>query len=288
MNKLFQGDNLSIMRDLPDASIDLICTDPPFNTGKDWGAFDDRWQSLDKYLKFMEARVVECRRVLKDTGSLYLHCDPTASHYLKVMLDSVFGIKQFRNEIVWKRMNGGKNNLTSKYDAVTDRILFYVKTGEYVFNHPYQPFTQEHIHNTYTYNDNDGKGKYKWDKLHHGKCKEKKKYYLSNAKGISTKDIWVDIKPVGAVDSNRTGYPTQKPVALYARMIRASSNQHDVVLDPFAGSGTTLDAAQSLGRAWIGIDVGDDAIDVGDDAINVIQRRMKARHGMLLEYELIP
>ena len=93
-NNLFQGDNLTIMRDLPDASVDLICTDPPFNTGKNWGAFTDKWEGgLKGYLKFMEPRLIECRRVLKDTGSLYLHCDPAASHYLKVMLDSVFGIK---------------------------------------------------------------------------------------------------------------------------------------------------------------------------------------------------
>ena len=102
MNKLYQGDNLAILRNMPDESIDLICTDPPFNTGKDWGAFSDKWEGgLKGYLKFMEPRLEECRRVLKSTGSLYLHCDPTASHYLKVMLDSVFGIGNFRNEIVW-------------------------------------------------------------------------------------------------------------------------------------------------------------------------------------------
>ena len=94
MNQLHQGDNLQILREIPDESIDLICTDPPFNTGKNWGAFNDKWEGgLKGYLKFMEARLIECRRVLKDTGRLYLHCDPTASHYLKVMLDSVFGIK---------------------------------------------------------------------------------------------------------------------------------------------------------------------------------------------------
>ena len=102
MNTLYQGDNLTILRQIPDASVDLICTDPPFNTGKDWGAFSDKWEGgLKGYLKFMETRIEECRRVLKPTGSLYLHCDPTASHYLKVMLDGVFGIDnlQFRNEI---------------------------------------------------------------------------------------------------------------------------------------------------------------------------------------------
>ena len=103
--------------------------------------------------------------------------------------------------------------------------------------------------------------------------------YLDNSKGVRLDTIWTDIFLISS-DKERLGYPTQKPVALYQRMIKASSNQHDVVLDPFAGSGTTLDAAQSLGRQWIGI-------DIGDDAINVIQRRMEARHGMLLEYELI-
>ena len=108
MNCLHQGDNLTILRNMPDASVDLICTDPPFNTGKDWGAFNDKWEGgLKGYLKFMAARVVEMRRVLKSTGSLYLHCDPTASHYLKVMLDGVFGIKQFRNEIVWCYVSAG-------------------------------------------------------------------------------------------------------------------------------------------------------------------------------------
>ena len=127
MNQLFQGDNLTILRDMPDASVDLICTDPPFNTGKDWGAFNDKWEGgLKGYLKFMEARAVEMRRVLKDTGSLYLHCDPTASHYLKVMLDGVFGIKMFRNEIVWafRRQPYDRQKFQRTHDMV---IFVYLK-----------------------------------------------------------------------------------------------------------------------------------------------------------------
>ena len=134
MNQLFQGDNLEILHNMPGGSVDLICTDPPFNTGKDWGAFDDRWEGgLDEYLKFMEARVVEMRRVLKDTGSLYLHCDPTASHYLKVMLDGVFGIGNFRNEIVWCYTGPGSPKMR-QFNRKHDILFWYSKGKQWAFN----------------------------------------------------------------------------------------------------------------------------------------------------------
>ena len=273
MNQLFQGDNLNIMRDLPDASIDLICTDPPFNTGKDWGAFDDRWGSLDKYLKFMEPRLEECRRLLKDTGSLYLHCDPTASHYLKVMLDGVFGIKQFRNEIVWKRTYGHTVSAKHKMPTFHDIILFYAKTPKAGYNTQYKPLSDDTTKD-YKHIGKDGR-RYRKNIASKARKSIETKTYLDTNKGVPINTLWTDINRLVSLD-----YPTQKPVALYARMIKASSNQHDVVLDPFAGSGTTLDAAQSLGRQWIGI-------DIGDDAIKTIESRLRDRHGMLLEYELI-
>ena len=254
MNQLFQGDNLEILHNMPGGSVDLICTDPPFNTGKDWGAFDDRWEGgLDEYLKFMEARAVEMRRVLKDTGSLYLHCDPTASHYLKVMLDGVFGIKQFRNEIIWCYTGASrqdKNHFPRKHDA----IYYYSKSDKAKFHNdkvriPYKKLSPKGFNNTLS--------------------PEELREYLDRGKVVE--DYWVDIHRNVKID-----YPTQKPVALYARMIKASSNQHDIVLDPFAGSGTTLDAAHTLGRHWIGI-------DIGDAAIETIQERMRNRHG--LEYD---
>ena len=155
MNTLYQGDNLAILRSLPDASVDLICTDPPFNTGRDWGAFDDRWEGgLKEYLKFMEARVVECRRVLKDTGSLYLHCDPTASHYLKVMLDGVFGIKQFRNEIVWQRTSS--NNSGEHFGRVHDIILSYSKSDNRVWHDIHTSHNPNYIESHYVYSDEFG------------------------------------------------------------------------------------------------------------------------------------
>ena len=280
MNYLYQGDNLTILRDLPSASIDLICTDPPFNTGKNWGAFNDKWEGgLKGYLKFMEPRLVECRRVLKDTGSLYLHCDPTASHYLKVMLDGVFGIKQFRNEIVWKRYNTRPNCATAKYVTNKDSIFLYSKSNKYYFNPIRIPLSEEQKK---WYNKTDENGRRysaPFGKISDGDPNRRK--YLDEHEGVAVTDLWVETElTLRSTSKERLGYPTQKPVALYERIIKASSNQGDTVLDPFAGSGTTLDAAQSLGRAWIGI-------DQSSEAINVIQKRMESRHSMLLEYEMI-
>ena len=259
MNQLYHGDNLSILRDMPSESVDLICTDPPFNTGKDWGAFNDKWEGgLKGYLKFMEQRVIECRRVLKGTGSLYLHCDPTASHYLKVMLDTVFGIKQFQNEIVWyyKNASRGRKRLAKAHDA----IFWYSKTSDFIFNvdEIRMPFDSQMTEWRYK------QPKYKNKTKPNGKIPD---------------DV-ITMANINNMAKERLGYPTQKPVALYERMIKASSNQGDVVLDPFAGSGTTLDAAHALGRHWIGI-------DESSEAINVIQKRMESRHSMLLEYEMI-
>ena len=270
MNTLYQGDNLSIMRDLPDASVDLICTDPPFNTGKDWGAFNDKWEGgLKGYLKFMEPRLEECRRVLKDTGSLYLHCDPTASHYLKVMLDGVFGIDNFRNEIVWHYLfsRPRKQDFTKSYST----IFRYSKSDDRTWNQQYESSSEITLKR---YGDK------KIIKVRTEKGTLKNKVGNELSLGMQMRDVWKDIGCLQSSAKERLGYPTQKPVALYARMIKASSNQHDIVLDPFAGSGTTLDAAESLGRRWIGI-------DIGDDAIETIQARMRNRHGLLLEYETI-
>ena len=316
MNQLYQSDNLSIMRDMPSESVDLIATDPPFNTGKDWGAFNDKWEGgLKGYLKFMEPLLVECRRVLKDTGSLYLHCDPTASHYLKVMLDGVFGIKEFRNEIVWKRSHN--KSVKKRFGCNHDNILVYTKTDEFIWNSLYKTLTQPEMRIKFPEVDINGRRycidvpifcdpsmgnrpnlcyEYKGVRNPHASgwrvCKEKliemdeagdiiwrkdkrplRKAYADEYKGKPIHDLWLDI-PI-ASSKQRTGYPTQKPRALYERIIKASSNQGDVVLDLFAGSGTTLDAAHTLGRRWIGV-------DIGETAIETIINRLRDRHG--LEY----
>ena len=264
MNKLYCGDNLKIMEGMADASIDLIATDPPFNTGKDWEQFNDKWEGgLKGYLKFMQPRIEQMHRLLKDTGSLYLHCDPTASHYLKVMLDEVFGIKQFRNEIVWKRSWATQNHVKSKYPIEHDVILFYAKNDN-IFHKEYQPLT-ERTKKEFRHKDKDGR-LYNRRKPNERSSKELV-IYLDKSKGAVIGTMWLIKSKWGSRSGERTGYPTQKPVFLYERMIKASSNAGDIVLDPFCGSGTTLVAANKLDRKYIGIDRNPEAIRISEERL---------------------
>lgn len=271
MCKLYCGDNLEIMHGMPDASIDLIATDPPFNTGRDWIQFNDKWGSMDKYLKFMELRLEEMHRLLKPTGSFYLHCDPTASHYLKVMLDGVFGIKQFRNEIVWKRQLGRSNN-AKLYGKEHDILLFYTRSDAYVFNPVYKPLTAEQI-KAYKHTDENGR-KFYTDSGNRKRETKVRRFYLDESKGIALDTLWTKDCQLASSSKERLGYPTQKPVALYERIIKASSNAGDTVLDPFCGSGTTLEAAGTLGRRWIGIDQNPEAIAICKKRLNPIQQKL--------------
>ena len=207
MNQLYHGDNLAILREMPDASVDLICTDPPFNTGKDWGAFNDKWEGgIKGYLKFMEPRCEEMRRVLKDTGSLYLHCDPTASHYLKVMLDGVFGIKQFRNEIVLHKICGNKSACEQayKYPNRHDIILLYAKGAKNTFHKLYEPLIQSNIDGAFTKKDENGR-LYNRDYNRTGKIE-----YLDEHKGKLIGTFWEHKLNLHCNEPERTGYPTAK------------------------------------------------------------------------------
>ena len=201
------------------------------------------------YLAMMAPRLVELRRVLKSTGSIYLHCDPTASHYLKILMDTVFGVSNFRNEIIWFYKTGGasKRHFSRKHDV----ILFYTKTDDYVFNAQKEKSYMMHEYG-FKKSDfqKDEQGQYTW---------------------VFMKDVW-EIPSIGSADSQRLGYPTQKPLALLERIIGASSNAGDVVLDPFCGCGTTIDAAQRLERRWIGI-------DITSIATNLIKTRLLDTYG---------
>jgi site-specific DNA-methyltransferase (adenine-specific) len=247
------------------------------------------------YLVMMTVRLIELHRVLKPTGSLYLHCDPTASHYLKIILDTIFGPQNFRNEIVWERTSS-HNDTRSKYPDVSDAIFFYTKANKYTFHVQYEAYSEKYIHDFYRHVDEEGKRyrlsdlrspnprpnltyDYKgykphangWavsrekmeqldveGRLHFPKSPDGRiqlKRYLDEMPGSRIGNVWSDIKPVQAQAAERLGYPTQKPLELLERIIEASSNSGDVILDPFCGCGTAIAAAQRLGRKWIGIDI---------------------------------
>lgn len=376
-NALICGDNLQVLRSqIPSESIDLAYLDPPFNTNRTYSTFGDKWRwtsetqalydelTADKsnrvtqmlvglssfvddsqamaYLVPMTARLVELHRVLKDTGSLYLHCDPTASHYLKIALDSIFGPKNFRNEIVWRRTNA-HNRLIKQYGAIHDAIFFYTKSDTFTFHPGKRPYSKEYIDHNFTYQDNrgrymsqtltapglrDSEGGQPWrdynptakgrnwsipgklltrlsidaSSLSIHQCLDvldqngliihptrkdslpRYKQYLDTSDGIAYQDIWSfqpgtygvlyesdegideDVKWIDNGDE-RLGYPTQKPIGLLERIINTSSDEGDLVLDSYAGCGTTIIAANKLKRRWIGI-------DVSEDAINQIQTRL--------------
>jgi DNA modification methylase len=263
---------------------------------------------LMAYLTMMAVRLTELHRVLKPTGSLYLHCDPTASHYLKILLDAVFGPGQFLSEIAWKRT--GAHNSAKRYGPVHDVLLYFSKTSQYTWNQQYGD-QAEYIRERYTYTDGRGRvfypvsliaagtrqgssgrpwrgidvagqgnhWRYTTEKLEEldtqGNIywppkggKPRLKMYETEAKGSLIQDWWDDIPPLNSQAQERLGYPTQKPEALLERIIQASSNEGDVVLDPFCGCGTTIHAAQKLRRQWIGI-------DITHLAISLIEKRLR-------------
>jgi DNA modification methylase len=268
------------------------------------------------YLAMMAPRLVELRRVLKVTGSLYLHCDPTASHYLKLLLDAVFGKDSFLSEIVWKRTSA--HSSAKRFGPVHDIILLYANGLEYVWNQQFQSYDEEYLRQRFKrggerpWKDSDltgagvrhgetgelwrgfdvtAKGRH-WmfppselDRLDAESLiywPEKKggwprlKRFLDESDGVPTQDVWADIPPVNAMAQERLGYPTQKPVALLERITKASTNPGDLVLDPFCGCGTTIDAAEKLGRKWIGI-------DITQLATSLIKNRLRDTYGEKIE-----
>lgn len=292
------------------------------------------------YLVMMTARLVELHRVLKPTGSLYLHCDPTASHYLKIVLDAIFGPTNFRSEITWKRTTA--HNSAKRYGPVHDVLLYYAQdAGAETWNQQYQDYDEDYVASKYRYTDDatglkfrlsdltgpgvrtgasgtawrdynptsggrhwqppsycywkyeqitgsdlaqfplierldelDRIGLIHWPKKVGGKPEHKR--FLGDMAGVALQDVWTDIDPINARAAERLGYPTQKPLALLERIISASSNEGDVILDPFCGCGTAVDAAQKLGRRWVGIDITYLAIDL-------IRKRMRHTYGDEIE-----
>ncbi|HEY3349393.1 MAG TPA: DNA methyltransferase [Thermoanaerobaculia bacterium] len=330
------GDCLDQLQKLPNACIDLVYIDPPFNSNRNyevfWGetkekrSFEDRHASTEAYIDFMRPRCVELSRVLKKTGSFYYHCDWHASHYVKVMLDQIFGENNFLNEIIWKRADS-HNDATKQFPVVSDSIFLYSGGGRYKFTPQHTGYPSETLRNWYvwldlpggstrrmtkeelanqsipygarrfntgdmsapagggmaainkktgkpngwyvykgfqppergwryspdTMADLDKKGLLLFPKDKNGRIMFKR--YLDEQDGPVLGNVWTDINQIRANDAERLGYPTQKPLALLDRIIQASSEPNDIVLDAFCGCGTALVSAQKLNRQWIGIDV---------------------------------
>ena len=316
-NTLFYGDCLRVLTDdIAAQSVDLIYLDPPFNSKRDYNiplggkaqasVFQDTWVwsetqdvsidyvaerdanlyqqlnwllkfagggqiggggGLTAYLAYMSARLLACKRVLKETGSIYLHCDPTAGHYLKLLMDGVFGTGNFVNEIIWcyQRWTGA----TKSFQKMHDLIYFYAaKKGNTVFNVLTESYSEKSKHKGRRFSKFSDSGKLE------------QTYTEDSSRQKAMRDVW-EISYLNSQAKERLGYPTQKPLALLERIIRASSNEGDLVLDPFCGCGTAVEAAQTLGRRWLGIDVEPLAVDL-------MARRLRDRCGVDPQIRGIP
>lgn len=377
MNKLWYGDNLTVMQAMGKHSVDLIYLDPPFNSKQNYNllyktmtgkpvpeqveAFCDTWEMdaqkealarnmpslmrqhgvddyyvdfwnlwmralrntqphLLAYLIFMVQRLIHMKSILRPTGSIYLHCDPTASHYIKVMMDGIFGHQNFRNEIIWKRTSA--HSSAKRFGPVHDTILFYTAGNKYVWNKIYQPYDQSYIDGFYTHIDPDGRrwrrsdltgagtrngetgeiwrgidvtakgrhwawppseldrmdkaGRIHWPHKEGGVPQLKR--YLDEQPGVPVQDVIDDISPMHNLSKERLGYPTQKPIALLDRIIQASSNEGDVVFDPFAGCGTTIYSAVKNERQWIGCDIAILSVKLVREVLSEKYRLVEGRH----------
>lgn len=355
---IHRDDNLAVLKELPSESVDLVYLDPPFFSNRFyeviWGdeaevrSFEDRWEGgMQHYIGWMRERAEQLHRILKPTGSLYLHCDPHASHYLKVMLDDLFGLGNFRNEIIWRRT--GAHGKVRRFGPIHDVVLFYWKSNAAKWNPSVKPYMRGHVAEYFVQDKNGWRTNYygnvltgsgerggesgkpwrgvdptskgrhwaipgklieeipedfsgltqheKLDRLYElGYIKIVKgsywpiyERYIKPGEGTPAPDIWAfqpytegtvfgteegidaDVRWMPPKDAERLGYPTQKPEALLDRIIRASSNRGDVVLDPFCGCGTTIAVADRLKREWVGI-------DISPTAVEIMRRRLLKQH----------
>jgi site-specific DNA-methyltransferase (adenine-specific)/adenine-specific DNA-methyltransferase len=320
IDKLVFGDNLQVLKTLlehkqrgllrnsdgsPGAR--LVYIDPPFATKREFRgkkgqlAYRDKVEGTE-FIEYLRKRLILIHELLSEDGSLYLHLDTNKVHYLKIVLDEIFGPQNFRSEIVWKRSSAHSDTKQGRaqHGRIHDTILWYTKSSQWVWNPQYTPYDQEYIDDFYRFVEDDterryrlgdltapggaGKGNPRYELMgvtRYWRYSKKEmarlvdegrvvqtgpgtvpayKRYLDEMPGVSLQDIWTDVKPIGAQASEREGYPTQKPVELLDRIIESSSNEGDLVIDCFAGSGTTLVSAAQLGRRWVGVDCGKLAI----------------------------
>lgn len=295
MQALLAGDPQTGLPSLR-GKVDLIYIDPPFDSKADYRtpitlpnasfsqrptvieqfAYADTWEEgTISYLKMIYPRLMLMKEMLSEKGSIYVHIDWHIGAYVKVVLDEIFGKENFRNEIIWKRGTvKGAKAVGNQFARNHDMILYYSKGNDYVYHTQYLPYSEEYIKQRYTKDDNDGRGPYtdqaigtrsedsliEMEKDNRifitSTGKRRVKYYLSEAKGIAMDDSWNDISEVNSMAKENVGYATKKPEALLERIIKASSNEGDLVCDFFGGSGTTAAVAEKLGRRWITCDIG--------------------------------
>ena len=294
-NLLFHGDNKEVLSTLLTngfrGKIDLIYIDPPFDSGVDYVRmvklrgqnqkligeehsiieqmqYEDIWAN-DNYLQFMYERLILMRELLSAQGNMFLHCDRHKNHFLRILLDEVFGANNFRNEIIWGYRRWTSNAKT--FQNSHDSIYWYSKKSDYIWHQQYEPYADQEIH----YTEEDEKGRYRWQYL----TGKKYKVYLS--KGAKMKDWWNDINYINSMAHERTSYPTQKPEKLLERIVNVSSDENSIVLDCFCGSGTTAVAAENLARRWIMVDLNKGAIQT---TIKRLQGIVKAKDGSLIDH----
>lgn len=281
-NQLIFGDNLHVMRALPSNSIDLIYIDPPFFSGKNYNvvfgdqnevrSFTDIWEGgMPGYLTWLNARLLEMKRLLKPTGSIYVHLDWHAVHYVKAEMDKIFGYDNFQREIIWVLgAAAGYKSLTNNFVRGHDSILFYSKSSERIFNKNYLPYNESQL-KRFSKLDEEGR-RYK-------PITKTRRIYLDTAKGVPITDVWSDITGFQTIVNSPEilGYPTQKPEALLKRIINASSKEGDTVADFFVGGGTTPAVAQKLGRRWIACDISKIAVSVTRDRLLNLNQNNKTK-----------
>ena len=345
---ILTGDNLEILRVFDSECVDLVYLDPPFNSGRDHEDFDDTWDGSDlnaswmalvenqcsvafdvlqvaglahstgmqSYLCMLAVRLFELHRVLKPTGSIYLHCDNAASHYLKMLMDAIFGRVNFQNAIIWHRT--AENLSRKKYRRAYEVLMQYSKSSDPTWNLQYTELDAKQVKRDYRFEDDHGSytttsctnnakrpnmvyefhgNMRQWRYSHETMLQlerggllvfnkngmPRRKRYLSDAPGRTLTNVWSDVNVLASNAGERTGYATQKPLALLERIIKASSNLGDVVLDPFCGSGTACVAAKRLDRQWIGIDMSKEATTLTARRLSEMDSRQCAQMDMYLD-----
>src|SRR5438477_6804984 len=275
LDTLYSGDCLTWLETIDPGSIDLVYLDPPFFTqsvqksktrdNTQEYCFSDTWENIEEYKTFLKLRIEQCRKVLRVTGSIFVHCDSSASHHIRLILDEIFGSENFKSEIIWvyKRWSNAKRGLLNAHQT----IYFYSKSDTFKFNvmhTDYSPTTNIDQILQQRERDKHGKSAYKKD--------DQGRAILGKEKcGVPLSNVW-EIPYLNPKASERTGYPTQKPILLLEKIIEIATNKGDVVLDPMCGSGTTLVAAALLERHWIGMDTEPKAIELAKARLDKPQK----------------